>query len=156
MATITGTLGNDTLTGFAGNDTFVINITTVNGVVTAAEGFDTLINNDGTGAGFDVLNLNGLSSNNIYGQRVGNDFQLNFQASSQWGSEGPSVSGVGNVTLKDFFTANAGNQVDRIQFSDGYVTVNSVGTYLRLDRFDLTNVQLGSFHVSIAGTAQDK
>ncbi len=151
MATITGTTGNDTLTGFAGNDTFVINVTMLNGVVTAAEGFDTLVNNDGTGAGFDVLNLNGLSSNNLYGQRVGNDLQLNFQANSQWGSEGPSVAGVGGVTLKDFFTANAGNQVDRIQFSDGYFTVNSVSTYLRLDRFDLGNVQLDSFYVSISG-----
>ena len=90
MAIINSNPGHDTLTGtLATDDTYNITVVMSGNTVVSASGDDTLINNDGTGAGFDTVNFNGLSMDFIYAKRIGNDFKLEILPTSQWERRGP-------------------------------------------------------------------
>ena len=152
MAIINSNPGNDTLTGtVATDDTYNINVVMSGNTVISASGNDTLINNDGTGAGFDTVNFNGLSMDFIYAKRIGNDFKLEILPTSQWEDEAPTAAPVGTLLLKDFFTASPGNQVDRFQFIDGYVTVTNTAGVIKLQVFDLGNNLLNNSFYGTTG-----
>ena len=152
MAIINSNPGDDTLTGtVATDDTYNITVVMSGNTVISASGNDTLINNDGTGAGFDTVNFNGLSMDFIYARRIGNDFKLEILPTSQWEDEAPTAAPVGTLLLKDFFTASPGNQVDRFQFIDGYVTVTNTAGVIKLQVFDLgDNLLNNSFYGTTA------
>ena len=92
MAIINSNPGNDTLTGTVStDDTYNITVVMSGNTVISASGNDTLVNNDGTGAGFDTVNFIGLSMDFIYAKRIGNDFKLEILPTSQWEDEAPTA-----------------------------------------------------------------
>ena len=58
---------------------------------------------------------------------------------------------MGTLLLKDFFTASPGNQVDRFQFIDGYVTVTNTAGVIKLQVFDLGNNLLNNSFYGTTG-----
>ncbi|MGI9216741.1 MAG: beta strand repeat-containing protein [Hydrogenophaga sp.] len=127
---MTGGAGNDTLNGGAGSDVYVYNLVLDgSGNITGSDGFDVINNGDGTGTGYDVIRINNLYPNNdqldIY--RSGDSLVMDFYASAiDWSQEPPVFPGpaVGSVTVNNFFVS-AANQVDRIEFADGYLDVTN-------------------------------
>ena len=148
--TMTGGAGDDELEGREGNDTYIVNVTTAGSLITGAEGNDRIVNRDGTGAGFDKLVLNGMSINYVYGERIGNDFKLDIQPSGAW-NERPAEAPVGSVTLQDFFTNNAANLVDRVEFSDAYATTTLAGGVINLQLYSLGGTLRDNNYFGVGG-----
>ena len=125
---ITGAGGNDTLGGAAGSDTYFYNVTVVGGMITAADGFDTLLNNDSAGTDKVVINSGGASILGlIHPFRNGNNLVFNFYAESWEGDEPPVSPGpVGGITLVNFFTDPLA-RVDRFEFQDSFLDVIDTG-----------------------------
>ncbi len=116
MATIIGTPGNDNLVGGPGDDTYLYSVTTdASGNVTGTDGFDTIDNQDGSGSGYDKLVISGVSITYVEVNRVGNDVVFSIYQTSA--HTGPAL---GSVTVKNLFLNDAGNLLERIEFSDGY------------------------------------
>jgi Ca2+-binding RTX toxin-like protein len=127
---ISGNGGNDTIAGGGGSDRYQYFVTTDDqGDVTAADGFDTIINGDGTGAGYDELYFIGLSIERIYGSRVGNDLVLSVQPVVPT-SDPPAEAAVGSVTIKDMFTTDPSNHLDKIIFENAHVEFSYVNGVL--------------------------
>ena len=130
MATFPGTPGDDTLTAGAGddiyqlgagNDTLYFNATVDGqGVLTWANGFDTVISTDGgvEAPNYDRIILN-FSGDYIFGRKVGNDLELSVYAHKLTGDEDPGATDqVGKITLKDAFTASLADRISRIEGTD--------------------------------------
>ena len=95
--TLNGGLGNDTLQGDAGADTYVI---------AKADGQDT-INNYDTDSGVDVVKFTNVASTDIKAVfNSANSLVLQYGTSSQ-------------LTITNYFTADANYRVDKFNFSNG-------------------------------------
>jgi Ca2+-binding RTX toxin-like protein len=115
---IQGNAGDDTLQGNAGDDTYFYNaVFGADGTtIVSADGFDTL---DNRGGGTDSLEFN-VSINHAYISRLGIDLNVTLQAGTNW-NDPPADPPVGGVLIKNFFTNDASNVLERVNFSDGYL-----------------------------------
>ncbi len=154
MTTFNGTTGNNNFSGSAANDVFNYgNVTFSGGTITGARGFDVI----SSGGGVDTLNFN-FSIDHIYGDRVGNDFQLYIQPTTNWDDNNPTTT-LGGVRITNFYAADGNGVIDRINFSDAYVLftfsagIQRIGIY-GADGVLVENEVIGSAgNDSLAGSA---
>ena len=133
--------GDDTLAGGAGDDTYRYFVKVSGDTVIGTDGFDTIVNDDGTGAGLDRLVFEGLAIDHVYGYWQGNDLNLTVQPTTDW-PEPPVSPPVGGVVLKDLWSGNAANLVDRLEFSDVYGLLSYAGGGLNIAIYDWSNALL--------------
>ncbi|HET9978301.1 MAG TPA: calcium-binding protein, partial [Burkholderiaceae bacterium] len=123
--------GNDTLAGGAGNDTYVYGSVTysANGTtIVSALGFDTI---DNAGGGVDTLDFGNVKADHVYGYRSGNDFVLTIQATNGW-ADPPADAPLGGVTIRNFFSNDSANLLERIVLADATVDVGLSGGVVNL------------------------
>ena len=132
MTTFLGTTGDDTLTGVAGNDTYQLGTgnDTINfnasvdafGVLTWANGFDTVISTDGGLAApdFDRIVIN-FSTDYIKDRKVGLNLELSIYANALTSDIDPGTTGeVGRITLLNAFSANPADRLSRLDGPNGF------------------------------------
>uniref|UniRef100_UPI00398C12D3 calcium-binding protein n=1 Tax=Polaromonas sp. YR568 TaxID=1855301 RepID=UPI00398C12D3 len=97
--TLDGGKGNDTLDGGAGADTYLFNL---------GWGADTVLDFEQSSGPVDVLRLGaGLAMSDTLFSQVGKDLKLTWVGNS-----------TDSVTLKNYFSGNAGDLIEKIVFSD--------------------------------------
>ncbi len=118
--TLIGGLGDDELNGGKGNDLYTHR---------AGDGFDTLIDNDATAGNSDTLSWEGVSADQLWLSRAGNDLQIQV------------LGGADGVRVNNWFQGS-NNQIERI----------TVGTQtLTNDRVQALVQQMSAFSPPAAG-----
>ncbi len=157
MATFNGTVGNNTFTGTAADDVYNYgNVTFSGATITAGRGLDTITTN----GGFDTLNFGNVAIDYVYGTRVGNDFYLYLQPTTDW-NDSTAVTTLGGVRVVNFFAADGSGVIDRLNLADGHANFTYTNGVMRVLVYNTSdvlmhgNVEGWDANDSLVGTAVD-